>query len=169
MSRIKVLFIVAILLWSCNPSKKEANTQQNDKTIQVDKKEQITNAPAILLEKKASEEVKDWKAYQQVSELIKNYYNISIFEALKNAPELVEATQKLKDSIKVKRLEIPSVKARLNVLHNEALRLQDMSKIPSITDEEVKKEVQKMLKVYSAVNSKINTIYHIDKYEIDVK
>jgi len=37
--------------------------------------------------------------------------------------------------------------------------LVDMESIPSITDEEVVKEVGQILEIYSAVNAKINTIY----------
>ncbi len=157
-----------MLLISCHSNKKSNKTDETKDTLSVVQNEQITSAPAILLEKEASEEVKNWKAYQRVTELMKSYYTTTVFEALKNAPELVEATRILKDSIKVQKLEIPSVKARLNVLYNEALRIEDMSKIPSITDEEVKNEVQKMLKIYSAINEKINTIYRIEKYEIDI-
>ncbi len=169
MNHIRIVIITCLLLISCNSNKKNTQTSPSQKdSIPSFKKEQITNAPAVLLEKDANKAVKNWKAYQRASELVKNYYNTTVYEALKNAPELVEATKKLKDSIGVQKLKIPSVKARLNVLHNEALRLQDMSKIPSITDEEVKEEVKKMLKIYSAINSKINTIYRIDKYDIDI-
>ncbi|MBS9767012.1 MAG: hypothetical protein KGV44_05675 [Flavobacteriaceae bacterium] len=168
MNHIKLLFITSILFISCHSNKKSNQNEEEKDTVSIVKNERITSAPAVLLEKEASEEMKNWKAYQRVTELVKNYYNTTVFEALKNAPELVEATKILKDSIKVQKLEIPSVKARLNVLHNEALRLEDMSKIPSITDKEVKNEVQKMLKIYSAINAKINTIYRIEKYDIDI-
>jgi hypothetical protein len=65
----------------------------------------------------------------------------------------------MKDSIRVKDLKTPSVIARINVLENETLRLADMATISSIKDSEVKEEVTNILTVYSAINSKINTIY----------
>ncbi|WP_457618374.1 hypothetical protein, partial [Lutibacter sp.] len=67
----------------------------------------------------------------------------------------------MKDSIRIEKLKQPSVIARLNVLENEALRLADMATIHSISNEEVKNEVEKIVEIYSAVNSKINTIYKV--------
>ncbi len=167
MNYIKFLVFISFLLFSCNSNKKGVKAQESTDSISLSK-ERVTSAPAILLEQKPAGEISKWKHYQKASELIKSYYNITVYEALKNAPELVNLTEKLKDSIQIEKLETPGIKARLNVLHNEALRLQDMSKIPSITDEEVKQEVQKMLKIYSAINSKINSIYRIEEYEIDI-
>jgi len=63
------------------------------------------------------------------------------------------------DTIRVEKLKETNVIVRFNVLHNETLRLADMATIPSISKDEVKEEVKKIIDLYSAVNSKINTIY----------
>lgn len=53
------------------------------------------------------------------------------------------------------------------MLHNEALRLQDMADIPSITDEEIKEKVHRILQLYSSLNAKVNSIYSVEKYNFD--
>lgn len=163
---IKYLLYI-LLITSCKPNKTNQQEEQTE-TISITDEKHITNAPCTPLEKKAAEAVINWKAYQQTTKLIKKYYDTTIAEALLNATELADKTKELKASIKIKELQTPSMKARLNVLHNEALRLKDMKDIKSIKDEEVAEEVKKMLKVYNALNIKINSIYRISSYEIDI-
>ena len=79
--------------------------------------------------------------------------------------ELAELIQAMKDTVRVEKLKELNITARFNVLHNEALRLADMSTISSIKEEEVKEEVSKILEIYSAVNSKINTIYKVEELQ----
>ena len=50
----------------------------------------------------------------------------------------------------------PSVKIRLNVLNNEALRLFDMDSIPNITNKEVIHETKNIVNAFNALNIKIN-------------
>ena len=52
---------------------------------------------------------------------------------------------------------------RLNVLHNEAKRLSDMSTIPTITDEEVLAENNNVLDAFAALNIKINDLGKQDR------
>jgi len=66
-------------------------------------------------------------------------------------------------SIEIDNLNQLNVIARFNVLHNQTLRLADMANIPSISSEEVKEEIRTILDVFSAVNSKINTIYKVEE------
>ena len=143
----------------------------------------------------AKKAVADWREYKDVDEFIIKYYNISNTEALNNAEELVGLIQLMKDTVRVEMLKELNIKARFNVLHNEALRLQDMALISSITDnqdkttlnteigvgyrsstiaeenvvlgedDEVSEEVKKIIELYSALNSKINTIYKADQLQ----
>jgi len=110
------------------------------------------------LNSKAIKLVETWDEYQNIDELLKQYQNINSNLALLNAKELAVLAKQLKDSIRVEILKIPSVKIRLNVLHNETLRLADMNTIPSITEEEVVEENSNILNAYSALNLKINNI-----------
>ena len=66
---------------------------------------------------------------------------------------------------KIEQLKKPNIIARINVLENETLRLADMANIPSISKEEVKEEVSNILAIYSAMNSKINTIYQSESLQ----
>ena len=93
------------------------------------------------------------------------YYNVSKLEALNNAKELSDLVKVMKDSIKLDKLDKINVIARFNVLYNETLRLADMTTIPSITEDEVRDEVKKIIDLYSSVNSKINTIYKAEELQ----
>lgn len=152
------LLIILVFNFSCSNNKKVEKSDEIIDSVIVDPDRIVSNIGETLIPS-AKRALNDWKEYQNFDNFIIKYYNVSILEALNNANELATLTQELKDSIRVNKLEVNNVVARLNVLHNEALRLNDMATIRSITDEEVKDEVKKILEVYSAVNSKINTIY----------
>jgi hypothetical protein len=117
-----------------------------------------SEAPVVGLNKESEELVKDWTEYQDFSELIVQYREITKSDALLNSTELEELAQYLKDSIRVEKLDIPSVRMRLNVLYNEAKRLSDMSTIPTITEEEVLAENNNVLDAFAALNIKINDL-----------
>lgn len=108
----------------------------------------------------AKKVVENWREYKDVDDFITQFYNITTSEALSNARDLSDLVILMKDSIRINDLKIPSVIARINVLENETLRLADMATIPSIKKSEVKDEVTSILTVYSALNSKINTLYN---------
>jgi hypothetical protein len=122
----------------------------------------------VKLNPEAKIEVEDWTEYQKMNDFIGQYNNISMIDALFNANELSELAQQLKDTIRVKKFKIPSVKIRLNVLHSEALRLADMSSISSISEEEIKKENENILNAFSALNLKINNIIVQENLNEDV-
>ncbi|NLP57695.1 hypothetical protein [Lutibacter sp. B1] len=152
------LLIVLFLNFSCDQKKEIEKVSEKKDTIQVNSN-RIVNTLGETLIPKAKTSLKDWKEYNDVDEFLLKYYNISSYEALNNAQELSDLVKLMKDSVRVEKLKQLNVTARINVLHNETLRLVDMSTIPSIKNEEIKEEVTKILEVYSALNSKINTIY----------
>ncbi|MCD6543993.1 MAG: hypothetical protein J7K34_05745 [Flavobacteriaceae bacterium] len=144
-------------------------------TKTISKKNNVTSRDSLIgntneinfqitkLNSKAITLVETWNEYQNIDELLKQYQNINANLALLNAKELAVLAKQLKDSIRVERLKISSVKIRLNVLHNETLRLADMSTIPSITEDEVVEENSNILNAYSALNLKINNIVNQEK------
>jgi len=152
------LLIILFLSFSCNRTKTVQEVSENSDSVAVNSN-RIVSAINETLIPNAKTALSDWKEYHNVDEFIIRYYNTSVFDALNNAKELSDLVKIMKDSIKVENLNQPSVIARFNVLHNQTLRLNDMSTIPSISDEEVKEEVLKIVEIYAAVNSKINTIY----------
>ncbi len=167
---IKNLFIVLIiisLVFSCDNlnSKKDLNSDQNTKPTNNTK----TNHTIVNLSPKAQKMVKNWQEYQKINEYIQQYEQISISNSLLNARHLSELAQQLKDSIRLEKLNIPSVKIRLNVLHNETLRLADMATINKITETEVIQENNNIINAYSALNIKLNNITSQEHLNSEVK
>ena len=153
------LFLVGIVVLSvsCKQKEAEANDQVID-SLTVSNNKIISSIGETLLPD-AKKALAEWEEYQNVDAIMLKYYSISVQEALTNARELAELVTIMKDSIRVPELDAKNVLARIHVLENQTLRLADMSNIPAISDEEVKEEIQKILEVYDAFNSKINTIY----------
>jgi hypothetical protein len=152
------LLIIIFICFSCNRSEKTTEVSEVVDTLVVDDDRIINNISETLIPE-AKRTLKDWKEYQNVDEFMLKYYNVSNLEALNNAKELSGLVKNMIDTIRVEKLKETNVIVRFNVLHNETLRLADMATIPSISKDEVKEEVKKIIDLYSAVNSKINTIY----------
>ena len=145
--------------FSCNKNNKVEEVIANGDTLVVEDTDRIINNTSETLIPEAKQNLKDWKEYQKLDQFMLKYYNVSNLEALNNAEELSGLVKNMIDTIRVEKLTALNVVARFNVLHNETLRLADMATIRSISKEEVKEEVKKIIDLYSAVNSKINTIY----------
>jgi hypothetical protein len=154
------LFFLLLLTVICS-CKNEKDVQRESEISDTLKQNstRIISKIGESLTPKAKSVLGEWREYSSVDEFMRQYYSISVQDALSNARELSELVGQMKDSIRVENLKEYNVKARFNVLHNETLRLADMAEIPSISDEEVKEEVLKILDVYSAVKAKINTIF----------
>jgi len=165
MSRqIIYIFLFLSLMISCKPSKnKMENT--NKSIDSLEQQDVNISSIGVTLSPKAKQETETWLEYQMIQSKINGYNKTTKSQALLNAMELAELVQNASDTIEVKKLDRPDVKIRFNVLRNYALRLDDMSTIPSITEEEVMQEVANVLDAFSALNEKINTIYKIEEYE----
>lgn len=164
-----VLILSLVLVNSCQKQKKTIGPQLNIKeTTQIDEKRNISNI-GIGLHYNAKKEVENWKEYNLVDAMLTRYFAISNAEALSNAKELSGLVTHLKDSIRDEKLNIPPLKARINVLHNECMRLNDMAIIPAISPEEVSIEIKKILEAYSAFNAKLNSIYAVNKIETELE
>jgi len=159
---MKYLFylFVIILIGTVSCSKNKPKTQvvsKQDSLKIVNSRIEVPLGEILIPSAKKS--VANWREYEDVDDFITPFYNISTSEALSNAKELSDLVILMKDSIRINDLKTPSVIARINVLENETLRLADMATIPSIKNSEVKDEVTSILTVFSALNSKINTLY----------
>lgn len=153
----KSLFILLILsiFYSCNNKilKEETSILQEKK---ADSLKKYVLQISVKLTPKSRVFIQDWKEYQRLSSFLEDNKIYTPEESLLNAEELAKLTQELKDSIRIEELQTPSVKIRLNVIHNEALRIEDMSKISIITRDEINTEYGKIYEAFSALNSKIN-------------
>ena len=159
------LIIILVFSFSCNKSPKVEEGAAINDTIIVEDTDRIINNTSETLIPEAKRNLKDWQEYQKLDQFMLKYYNVSNLEALNNAKELSGLVKNMIDTIRVEKLTALNVVARFNVLHNETLRLADMATIPSITKDEVKEEVKKIIDLYSAVNSKINTIYNVENLQ----
>ncbi len=161
-----VPFLVIILLtgFSCDKTKDAKEVSETVDSLKWDAN-RIENRIGEMLIPEAKVVLDNWKEYQLVDELLLKYYSITTFEALSNADELSRLVKMMKDSIKIEKLKTTNIIARINVLENETLRLADMATIPSISKEEVKEEVNNIVALYSAFNSKINTIYQSERIQ----
>ena len=159
MKRLIYLFVIILAgAVSCTKNKPKTQVISTQDSLKIANSRIEVSLGEVLIPS-AKKAVNHWREYHDVDEFLTQFYNISTTEALSNAKELSVLVTLMKDSIRVKDLKIPSVIARLNVLENETLRLADMATISSIKNTEVKDEVTSILTVYSALNSKINTLY----------
>lgn len=152
------------LIVSCESGEKKQMTSDKIDSIQ-NSEEKIQRKIDITLSKASREAVKDWHEFEEVDDFILNYYNISVSDALTLSSELNDLVVLMRDSVRVDQLKIDPIKARLNVLQNETMRLKDMSTINSITAEEVSQEVFSILEVYDSFLSRINTIYKVEELQ----
>ncbi len=169
-SKLLYLFIFIISFTSC---KKNESTEINNDTISLDtlitkEKKDIRNIGETL-QPESRKKVENWKEYQQLDEFLTNFYSISPSEALNLSKELSTITQQLKDSVKIDRFKQNDIGIRINVLHNNALRLADISTISAIKSIEVKEEIQNILDAFSALNAKINNITNQENLEAELK
>ena len=111
------------------------------------------------------QEIENWEELKAVHTFLKRFEKASANEVLSNALELKELVRSLKDSVVPKTFNKPSFIARINVLHNETLRLADLTFIPSVRTTEINQQIDKTIASFSAVNSKINTILSKKKFE----
>jgi len=150
------LFILVALIFSCRNTTTTNEIITTYDSIQNKKTEANSNLVPLSIE--AEKEVENWIEYQKFDEFLSQYNHISRSDALFNAKDLSDLAKQLKDSIRIEKFLIPSVKIRLNVLHNETLRLADMATIKTISDEEITQEKENIMNAFSALNLKINNI-----------
>jgi hypothetical protein len=164
---ILYLFL-SLTLFSCGNNKKDALKAKQEKPKRSIAKQHIR------LENVSSDfknKIEGWQDLQNATLFINKFDNVSPNEALSNALELRDLVASLKDNAIPESCDIPSFHARINVLHNETLRLADLTLIPAITSEDVNLQVDKTIAAFSSVNSKINTIYTKKRFEdaIDIE
>ncbi len=162
--QIIYILLVLFLTVSCKPDKKNVEIN-NDSIDSLEQQDVNVSSIGITLSPKAKQETETWLEYQMIQSKINGYNKTTKSQALLNAMELAELVENASDTIEVKKLDRPDIKIRFNVLRNHALRLDDMSTISSISEEEVMAEVTSILDAFSALNEKINIIYKIEEYE----
>ena len=167
MSKIVVVFfLITLSLVSCK--KKEAQRVEEYLTSSERLNTIKSDKPISKLNTKAEELVAPWTEYHKFADLISQYQEIPMSNALLNSKELEELARQLRDSIRIERLDIPAIKMRLNVLHSETMRLADMATIPTITEEAVTEENNNVIEAFSALNLKINNMSSVEKLNEEI-
>lgn len=151
--------------------------KQNADDIPVEtktsKKDTITKtfSQSVFLSDPARKDIKEWKHYEEFENIISQFYQTTPSKATLLAKDLSDIVIRIKDSIKIEKLNRPDVIARFNILSNEALRLNDMGTISTITDKEVIEKVENIVYAYESIISKVNQVYLLNANEesVDVK
>ncbi len=158
--------MVIFLMHSCKSEVKSDEIAQEEVTKQ---EEATISNIGTTLSIRAKQEVEGWLSFQMVQSKMNEYYSVTKSQALQNARELADLVKNTSDTIRVDKLDRPDILTRFNVLRNHALRLDDMSTIPNISDEDVMSEVEDLLNAYSSINEKINVIYKIEELENELE
>ncbi|QMU65864.1 MAG: hypothetical protein GKR88_17340 [Flavobacteriaceae bacterium] len=155
MNFLPFFFVVSIFI-SCGdsaPEKKEISATGSKFSIPQE------YVIPIEIDTANEKELSDWSHYIVLQEFMEKFKRTSPNEALSNALELSSLIKALKGNIKPEPLNTLSFKARIHVLENESLRLSDMTKISSIKADEIHDQISNIVAAFSAMNSKINTVY----------
>ena len=158
--------MLAFCLSACK--NKEQKAEEENDSSPLESSMIKSEKPITRLNSKSEDLIATWPEYQKFDELITQYQEISMNEALLNSVELSALAKELRDSIRVEKLNIPEVKIRLNVLYSETLRLADMSTIPTITEALVAQENNNVIDAYSALNLKINNMSSQDQLNEEI-
>ena len=160
------LFLFVLFVSCADKEQKTVNNNQPKALLSVSK----THASIEQIKPEFKKEVEGWKELNSINTFISRFEKTSPNAALSNALELRDLVKNLNDSIVPSLYDIPSFKARVNILNNEVLRLADLTSIPAVTADEVNIEVDKIIAAVSSLNSKINTIHSQKRFEdsIDV-
>lgn len=167
MPKIFIVFLMLAFCLSACKNKEQKAEEENDSSP-LESSMIKSDKPITRLNSKSEELIATWPEYQKFDELITQYQEISMNEALLNSLELSALAKELRDSIRVEKLNIPEVKIRLNVLYSETLRLADMSTIPTITEMLVVEENNNVIDAYSALNIKINNMNTQDQLNEEI-
>lgn len=157
-----VYILVLSVLFSCTKTQEETPSVQKEKPLMSVPKKYPSPKEIRPIYKK---DIENWSQLNALNDFLKRFKNVSTKEALSNAEELEGLVATLKKEEKPVLFTIAPFQARLNILHNEALRLSDMRNIPSITVAEVAEQIKKIVQSFSAVHSKINTILSKKRFE----
>lgn len=157
-----------LLLFSFILSCKQKKEQELLKIKKSDKNILVKHKTFTPINKTSSQKISSWQAYTNFEEFLPRFEETSPNEAFTNIRELRSLAKNLKDSLTIPKFKTPAFKARLNVLENEILRLEDMSSIPAITSKEVNYQIDKVFLVFSSLNEKINSVYQQEKLESEI-
>lgn len=149
-------------IFSCTTKQKETRLLKEEKPLMSVVRKYPSAKEIRPIYKEATE---NWTQLKAVAEFLERFKNVSAKEILSNAVELEALVAVLKKEGHPDVFNTTAFKARVNILHNESLRLLDMRNIPAITVAEVDAQTKKIIASFSSVNVKINTILSKKAFE----
>lgn len=164
LKKIVFLLFLSFFLYHCKKSSQQEKIEVKKPEMSIANQHKKYNE----LDKFSSEKIANWKEYTALKEFLNRFESISPNNALNNALELKDLTKQLKDSIRIEELKNRAFKARVNVLENEALRLADMTYIPTIGPKEVNNQVDKIFLIFGSLNTKITSFYKQEQLNKDI-
>jgi hypothetical protein len=150
---------------SCKKNQESKIIKEDESLFNVVK----TYQTGDVVKSKYRKNIEDWDELRTLDLFLERFKKSSPNGVLSNALELEVLVKRINYSIKPEVFNIPSFNTRVNILHNEALRLSDMTNIPSIKAEEINSQAEKIVLAFSAMNAKINTILSKKEFEDAIK
>lgn len=151
--RVNTMLILIVGLWSCKQQLNENSLVQLE--MKQAKEKSYLASENIL--PKFNKVISNWKEYNAFADFLEiNYQKTNNQQALENAERLSNLSKNLKDSLLPESINQISLKARINLLYSETLRMYDMATIPAISDDSVHAQIEKVHVAFSALNAKIN-------------
>lgn len=114
---------------------------------------------------KYKDSIKDWKNYYKVQDVLTSIAKTSPNNVLSASDDLVEKIIAMQKKIPVVALRSKGIKARLNALYNQSLRLKEMSTIPAITVDEISQQTAGLFVIFRTIEKKIDAIYEQVNFE----
>lgn len=159
------------LLIACNQSKNTSKVVDEESKLKKysDPKDEFMQFDNLKEEKfKYKDSILSWEGYKRVHQSLDKLRNNTPNEVLNLSEELVENTKWMRDTISVEAMKNKGMRARMNTFYNQALRLQEMKSISSITVAEIEKQTAGLFVVFRMVNRKIDAIYEQQNFEKDL-
>lgn len=168
-TRNLLTLLILITILSCTIDKKNKKSKEIE-NLSTEKyfnaKDEVLVFDSISMSiPSQNDSLADWKGYQKVKEGLLKFKKTTPNEVLVGAEEFVGNVKVMNDSITISLLDERSLKARINALYNQSLRLQEMKDIPSITVEEIEKQTKGLFSIFRMINHKIDAIYKQEEFE----
>lgn len=161
-----LILITLCVFFSCDKKKEENSQKQDTKSLlsEVQIYKAAEKVDPIFLK-----EIENWQELKAVDEFLSRFNKVSSNEILSNAFELKGLVESLKNGVKPPLFNNPSFITRIDILHNETLRLVDMTFIPAITANEVTLQTKNIINAFSAINAKITSILLKERFEEEME
>lgn len=165
--------VIFVLIVSCkkDTEKKEVVTKLSIKNSKYSNpKDDVLLFDSIgFVNVKYKDSITTWSGYYRVKKTLESLKETTPNLVLNASQNLVADVVVMRDSIPVTGLKVKGMRARINGLYNQSLRLQEMNEIPSITVKEVIRQTKGLFVIFRTIDKKINAIYEQVDFEKELE